>query len=128
MNIIYRSTSLAAALSRRYMRENMPHTYEELILGGSDDFIINSEYTGAVKTLPDLSSGQQKPQTAALSIVQRQFKKEIDVSKLLAHYGAANFITKVTEVLRTGGAKTIDKFILNTDSANQITLTTIVVH
>lgn len=64
----------------------MPHTYEELILGASDDFIINSEFTGATGTLPDLPSGQQAPKTDALSIVQRQFKKENQISKLLAHY------------------------------------------
>ena len=116
MSLIYQSTSLAAALGRGYMGENMPHTYEELIIGASDDFIINSEYTAAAGTMPDLPSGQQKPQTAALSVVQRQFKKEVQVSKLLAHYWPANFISKVSEVLRIGAAKTIDKFILNADS------------
>jgi hypothetical protein len=86
MSLVYQSTNLAQALSRGYMGENMPHTYEELIIGASDDFIINSEYTAALGTMPDLPSGVQKPQTGSLPVVQRQFKKEIQVSKLLAHY------------------------------------------
>lgn len=115
MSLIHQNTSLAAALSRGYMGENMPHTYEELIIGGSDDFIINAEYTAAAGTLADLPSGQQKPQTASLSVVQKQFKKEVQLSKLLAHYWPASFIGKVSEVLRIGAANTVDKFILNAD-------------
>lgn len=56
MNLIYRSASLAQALARGYMGESMPHTYEELILGESDYFIGNTEYTAELGTLPNLPS------------------------------------------------------------------------
>lgn len=116
MNLIYRNSSLAQALSRGYMGTNMPATYDELILGESDYFIPNDEFTGATGTLPDLPSGTQKPQTDKLSISQAQFKKEVQISKKLAHYGPSDFVSKVTQVLTMGAAKTIDAFILNADS------------
>ena len=68
------------------MGNNMPASYDELILGESDYFIPNTEYTAAAGTLPDLPSGQQEPQTAKLTVSQSQFKKELQISKKLAHY------------------------------------------
>lgn len=95
----------------------MPSTYDELILGESDYFVPNDEYTAAAGTLPDLPSGTQEPQTGKLSVTQAQLKKELQISKKLAHYGPSDFIRKVIQALTIGGSKTIDAFILNADDA-----------
>lgn len=117
MNLIHQNSSLALALDRGYMGNNMPASYDELILGESDYFIPNSEYTAAAGTLPDLPSGTQEPQTAKLTVSQSQFKKELQISKKLAHYWPTDFLAKVTQALTIGAAKTIDAIIMNGDGA-----------
>lgn len=117
MELVHKHSSLAGALKRGYMWTNMPFQHEELIIGNSDDFVPNSEHTGATGTLPDLSSGTQKPQTDSLIITQRQFKKEVQLSKLLYRYGAADFVARIRDVLAIWAGLTIDKFILNADDA-----------